>query len=156
MADLKSIIELYKEKKYIETKISKVLKPLETRLEEVKNLLEEALHENSMQFKSLIVKKVIEGFNEQQKRDYEKEHSLRQKELKDMAEGSCFYSRNRGMFDPEYDDFETIDIEMDGKNFRLLIADISKRETISGILTIYPSVYWTAWINPKELNSNLN
>lgn len=146
------LVNLYKKRKEIQKKIDALLPPLQKKMTEVNDLIHKMQDNTNMAFEDFIEKKIIEGFSKEERAMYDKEHQMRMQQIENMEKGNQYSCVTYNGFDPEYDDFEIIDMETDQDgNVRLMVSRTSDRESISGIMTYYPKVYKTAWITKKEI-----
>ena len=146
------LVNLYKKRKEIQKKIDAVLPPLQKKMTEVNDLIHKMQDNTNMAFEDFIEKKIIEGFSKEERAMYDKEHQMRMQQIENMVKGNQYSCVTYNGFDPEYDDFEIIDMEIDQDgNVRFMVSRTSDRESISGIMTYYTKVYKTAWITKKEI-----
>lgn len=149
---LSELVNLYKKRKDIQKKIDALLPPLQKKMTEVNDLIHKMQDNTNMTFEDFIKKKIIEGFSKEERAMYDKEHQLRMQQFVNMEKGNQYSIATYNGFDPEYDDFELIDMETDQDgNVRFMVSRTSDQESISGMMTYYTKVYKTAWITKKEI-----
>lgn len=149
---LSELVNLYKKRKDIQKKIDALLPPLQKKMTEVNDLIHKMQDNTNMAFEDFIEKKIIEGFSKEERTMYDKEHQMRIQQIENLEKGNQYSCVTYNGFDPEYDDFEIIDMEADRDGaVRFIVSRTSDRESISGMMTYYTKVYKTAWITKKEI-----
>lgn len=148
------LIRLYKKRKTIQAQIDAVLPPLQAKISQVNEEINKIMERPTLSFDVFIEKKIVEGYSPRDRELYEKEHAIREKQMEASVNGNAYYCVNYEMFDPEYDDFEILDMEIgrDG-NIRFEVGKKSDMQSISGIQTYYLKTYKTAWITKQEIKN---
>lgn len=148
------LIRLYKKRKSIQAQIDAVLPPLQAKISQVNDEINKLMESPSLSFETFIEKKIVEGYSPRDRELYEKEHAIRDEQLKASMNGNGYYAVNYEMFDPEYDDFEILDMETDKDGrIRFEVGRKNDMQSISGIQTYYLKTYKTAWITNQELKN---
>lgn len=148
------LISLYKKRRSIQSQINAVLPPLQAKISQVNEEINKLMETPSLSFEVFIEKKIVEGYSPRDRELYEKEHAIREKQLEASVNGNAYYCVNYEIFDPEYDDFEILDMEIgkDG-NIRFEVGKKSDMQSISGIQNYYLKTYKTAWITKQEIKN---